>query len=67
MGQREQAHVGVPGERSRLGGGRVAGLHGALALLRGERRLVDEHVGLVRRDGDRVARARVSRDDDLAP
>ena len=45
----------------------MAGLGGALGLLVGERRLVDEHVGLVRGDPHRVARHRVPGDDDLAP
>src|SRR3954453_8069361 len=47
MRQREQTDLGVAGERGGLAGGRVPGLLRALGLLGGERRLVDEDVGLV--------------------
>ena len=46
-------HAGVAGQGGRLAGGRVAGLGGALALLLGERRLVQQQVGAVA--GDRAA------------
>jgi hypothetical protein len=45
----------------------VAGLGGALVLLGGERRLVDQEVGAVGGDPDRVARRGVPRQDDPPP
>ena len=51
----------------RLARRRVPGLQGALELLVGEGRLVDEDVGLVRGDLEHLARRRVARQHDLAP
>src|SRR3954453_16334097 len=64
--QREQAHLRVARQRRRLARGRVPGLSRALGLLVGERRLVDEHVGLVGGDGELARRPGIARDDDLA-
>src|SRR4051794_32237126 len=66
MRQREQTDLGVAGERGGLAGGRVPGLLRALGLLGGERRLVDEDVGLVGDHLEHLRRARVAGDDDLA-
>ena len=66
VGQREQPHLGVARQLGRLAGGAVGGLARALGLLLGEGRLVDEHVGLVGRDRERLAGRRVAGDDDLA-
>ena len=65
--EREHRHAGVPGERGRLGGGRVAGLGRPVVLLLGERRLVQQQVGLVAGDLERLAGRGVARDHDLAP
>src|SRR5215208_16560 len=67
VGEREQAHAGVAGDRRRLGGRGVAGLARAGAFVLQERGLVDEEVGLVRVDLDGLARPRVAGDDDAAP
>jgi hypothetical protein len=67
MRQREQAHLGVPRQPGRVPGGRVSRLHGAIALLLGERGLVDEQVRPVRGDPHGVGRCGVAGDDQLAP
>ena len=64
MRQREQAHLGVGGDLGRLARGAVQRRGGALGVLVQERRLVDEHVGAVGGDDDRVGRRRVTADDD---
>ena len=65
--QREQADLGVGGDLGRLARGAVQGLGGALGVLVQERRLVDEQVGAVCGDDDRVGRRRVAADDDAPP
>ena len=55
-----------PARARRAAGGGVRGLVGALALLLGEGRLVDEQVGLVR-DLEHARGRRVAGDDDLPP
>ena len=62
--QREQAHAGVARELGRLQRGRVQRVGGAVALLLGERRLVDEHVGALGEHAHRLDRRGVARDDD---
>src|SRR6202012_2870926 len=59
--------AGIAGKRRRLARGRVAGLGRAFALLLGERRLVQQQIGLVAGDRERLARRRVARDHDLSP
>src|SRR5690606_36243920 len=66
VGEREQAHLGLGRQPCRLRRRRMAGLLRAVALLLGERRLVDEQVGLVRRDAELLARRGVARQHDLA-
>ena len=56
--QGEQPHARLPGQLGRLAGGGVAGLGGALGLLVGEARVVDEQLGLVRGDARSSRRAR---------
>ena len=65
--EREHRHAGLPGECGRLGRGRVAGLGRPVVLLLGERRLVQQQVGLVAGDLQRLAGRGVARDNDLAP
>src|SRR5690349_8859743 len=65
--EREQPDLGLARDPGRLARGAVAGLERALALLLGERRLVDEQVGAMGGDAHHVARRRVARDDDPPP
>ena len=55
VGQGEQPHIGVPGGFRGLPGGAVERLGRPLELLVQERRLVDEHVGLMSGDRERLA------------
>src|SRR5829696_9168767 len=64
--EREQPHARVPRKRGGLARGRVRGVARACALVLQERRLVNEHVGLVRVDLGRLERPRVARDHDPA-
>ena len=66
VGEREQADAGLGGQLGGLARGRVAGLQRAVALLGGERRLVDEHVGAIGGHTHHVARRRVAREHELA-
>jgi len=67
VGEREQPDLGLAGEGRRLARRRVTCLHRALGLLVDERRLVDQHLGLMGGDSEQRGRARVAGDDDLAP
>jgi hypothetical protein len=66
MCEDEHADARRPRKLGRVKGGRVEGLVGPLALLRGEGRLVDEHVSLVRRLEHRTGGPGVPREHDLA-
>ena len=67
MGEREHPYLGLLGEGRGLLRGRMAGLGGSVGLIMRKRRLMDEHVGVVRGDPHRVARHRVPGDHELAP
>jgi hypothetical protein len=67
MRQGEQPHLGVGRHLRGLPRGAVQRQRGAVGLVVRERRLVDEHVGAMRRDDDGVGRRGVARDDDPAP
>ena len=62
--QREQPHAGGRGDLGRLARGRMERLLGTVALLLGERRLVDEHVGALGEDPNRLDRRGVAGDHD---
>jgi hypothetical protein len=65
VGEDEQSDVRGPSDFRRADAGRVSRLRGALVLLCGEGRLVDEHVRLACDVQDRPRRRGVARDDDL--
>jgi hypothetical protein len=66
MGQDQHLHAGRAGELRRADCGGMEGLVRPFALFRGKGRLVDEHVGVLRRVQHGRGRARVSGEDDPA-
>ena len=66
MREREQPHVGVARDLGGLARGRMHRLGGAVGLLVGEGRLVDEHVGALGEGANRLGRRGVAGDDDAA-
>ena len=64
VGEREQPHPGLPGQRGRLTGRGVAGLDGPLPVLVEQGGLVDEQVGPLRRGPRGRAGPRVPGDHD---
>jgi hypothetical protein len=63
----EHPHLGLAGELGCLDGGRVARLGRPLRLVRGEGPVVDQQLGLMRRDPRHLGRAAVAGDYDLPP
>ena len=66
MREDEQAHARDPSELRCGGRRRVQSLLGTVALFRGERCLVYEHIGLLGRLEHRPRRARIPREHELA-
>ena len=66
VGQREQLHLGVRRDLRCLRSGRVSGQARPIALLLPEGRLMDQQVGRVGGDRERLAGRGVAGDDDLA-